>query len=70
MVNRKKSKAISLYFEPKYEEKLNYLRDTIGITKFFTDCLDQLEIDKERLEALRKLRNWKTTIITSDATEK
>lgn len=69
MVNRKKSKAISLYFDPKYADKLNYLRDTIGITKFFTDCLDQLEIDQKRLDMLRQLRNWRTTITTTDAND-
>ena len=67
MVNRKKTKAVTVYFDPKYAEKLDYIRDTEGMTSFFTRALDSLEMDPEKLEAVRKLRHWREIQLSTEA---
>lgn len=54
-MTRKKTKALAVYVDPKYSEKIDYVRKTVGITKFVEDALDKVEIDPEKLKALQIL---------------
>lgn len=53
MTERKKSKAIAVYVDPKYEDKLTYIKYTIGITKFVEQALDKLKIDEEKMATIK-----------------
>lgn len=56
MTVRKKSKTITLYVDPKYEDKLLYLKNTVGITTFIEEALDKLEVDQDKLELIKSLK--------------
>lgn len=51
--NRKKSKAIAVYVDPTYEDKLTYVKYTVGITKFVEQALDKIKIDEEKMATIR-----------------
>ena len=51
--NRIKSKAIAVYVDPKYEDKITYVKYTVGITKFVEQALDKLKIDEEKMATIR-----------------
>ena len=50
---RLKSRSITMYVDPKYNDKLLYLRHTIGVTKFFEQCLEDLKVDEEKVVQLK-----------------
>jgi hypothetical protein len=50
---RAKAKTITLYVNPKYTEKLTYLKYTGGITKFIEHALDGLEIDETLMRSIK-----------------
>lgn len=53
MAERKKSKAIAVYVDPKYEDKITYVKYTVGITKFVEQALDKLKIDEEKMATIK-----------------
>lgn len=53
MTERKKSKAIAVYVDPKYEDKLTYIKYTVGITKFVEQALDKLKIDEDKMATIK-----------------
>jgi len=59
MAERKKSKAIAVYLDPSYEDKLTYVKYTIGITKFIEQALDKLKVDEEKLAAIKAVQAMK-----------
>lgn len=50
---RLKSRSITMYIDPKYNDKLLYLRHTIGVTKFFERCLENLQVDNDKIVQLK-----------------
>lgn len=50
---RLKSRSITMYVDPKYSDKLLYLRHTIGVTKFFEQCLENLQVDESKIVQLK-----------------
>ncbi len=67
MGRRKKTKAVTVYFDETYEEKLEYIRETEGFTSFFTRALDELQMDQGKLDALHKIRALRKSMLTTDA---
>jgi hypothetical protein len=61
MAKRIKCRAVTMYLDPKYEDKLTFLRGTIGITQYFSKCLDRLTIDAKTYEAICMIRDWNAT---------
>lgn len=53
MAERKKSKAIAVYVDPKYEDKITYVKYTVGITKFVEQALDKLKIDEDKMATIK-----------------
>jgi len=56
---RIKSKAITMYIDPKYTDKIDYLKLTKGVTAFFEESLDKLKVDEGKLRVLQDLREMK-----------
>lgn len=56
---RIKSKAITMYIDPKYTDKIDYLKLTKGVTAFFEENLDKLKVDEGKLRVLQDLRKMK-----------
>lgn len=55
MAERKKSKAIAVYVDPKYEDKITYVKYTIGITKLVEQALDNVVVDEKKLAAIKSV---------------
>lgn len=56
---RIKSKAITMYIDPKYTDVIDYLKLTKGVTTFFEECLDKVKVDDGKLRVLQDLREMK-----------
>jgi len=56
---RIKSKSITMYIDPKYTDKIDYLKLTKGVTRFFEECLDTVKVDEGKLQVLKDLRAMK-----------
>lgn len=56
---RIKSKAITMYIDPKYTDVIDYLKLTKGVTRFFEECLDTVKVDEGKLQVLKDLRAMK-----------
>jgi len=57
MGKRRKTLAVTVYFDPdKYADKLEYIRETVGFTDYFTKCVADLVPDPQKLELVRQLR--------------
>ena len=56
MANRNKARAVSIYLDPKYNDTINYLKLTQGLTKYIETCLDAVKIDPEKLKAIEVLK--------------
>jgi hypothetical protein len=56
---RIKSKAITMYVDPKYTDVIDYLKLTKGVTAFFEECLDKVKVDDGKLRVLQDLREMK-----------
>ena len=59
---RIKSKAITMYIDPKYTDTIDYLKLTKGVTAFFEECLDTVKIDAGNLQLVKNLREMKEAI--------
>ena len=53
---RKKTRALTLYLDSKYADKLEYLRYTSSITKFIEHALDKLEVKDEAMNHIKLLK--------------
>jgi hypothetical protein len=61
MHKRVKTKAITMYVDPKYEDKLMYLKYTMGITAWIESCLEKVKIDEAKLKIIKDLQEMKKT---------
>lgn len=52
---RRKTKALAVYIDPKYTDKVEYIKKTVGITKFVENALEKVKIDPKKVEALEIL---------------
>ena len=52
---RAKAKTITMYVNPKYTDKLTYLKYTGGITKFIEHALDGLEVDEALMRSIKRV---------------
>lgn len=59
---RIKTKAVTMYVDPKYTDKIDYLKQFGGVTSFFEECLDKLKVDSEKLKIVKELRELKKTV--------
>jgi hypothetical protein len=59
---RIKTKAVTMYVDPKYTDKIDYLKQFGGVTSFFEQCLDKLKVDPEKLKIVKELRELKKTV--------
>lgn len=55
MATRRKTKVVSVYIDQKYADKLAFIKNTVGITRFVEKALDAFQIDQNKLEALKTL---------------
>lgn len=55
-VKRNKTRPLTIYIDPKYNDKIDYLKLSSGITRYIEKCLDNLQVDPNVLEMLRKLK--------------
>lgn len=53
-MTRKKNKTISICVDPKYADKLAYIKYNGSITAFFESCLDKLEVDPKVMEMVKR----------------
>lgn len=58
---RLKTKSITMYIDPKYEDVIDYIKLTKGITSFFEECLDKVKVDPEKLKIVKELRELRKT---------
>ena len=58
---RNKTKAITMYIDPKYTDVIDYLKLTKGVTRFFEECLDTVKIDEAKLKIIKDLQEMKKT---------
>lgn len=56
MANRTKSRAVTVYLDPKYNDTISYLKLTQGLTNYIETCLDAVKIDPEKLKAVQTLK--------------
>lgn len=54
-MKRNKTKVVSVYIDQKYADKLAFIKNTVGITRFVEKALDAFQIDENKLEALKTL---------------
>lgn len=59
---RNKTKAITMYVDPKYEDVIDYIKLTKGVTSFFEECLAKVKVDPEKLKIVKELRELKKTV--------
>lgn len=52
---RLKTRALTLYVDPKYEDKILYLKYTGGLTRFVEECLDKVEIDENLMRSIKRV---------------
>ena len=52
---RLKTKSITMYIDPKYTDKITYLKHTTGLTKFVEDALERLVVDPEKMRMVKIL---------------
>lgn len=52
---RLKTRALTLYVSPKYEDKILFLKYTGGLTRFVEECLDKVEIDENLMRSIKRV---------------
>lgn len=55
MANRSKTRAVTVYLDPKYNDTIAYLKLTQGLTNYIEQCLDAVKVDPEKLKAVQLL---------------
>lgn len=56
---RLKTKSITMYIDPKYTDKVNYLKHTTGLTRFVEDALENLVVDEQKMAMVKQLEEMK-----------
>jgi hypothetical protein len=51
-----------MYVDPKYEDVIDYIKLTKGVTSFFEECLAKVKVDPEKLKIVKELRELKKTV--------
>lgn len=59
---RLKTKSITMYIDPKYTDKVNYLKHTTGLTRFVETALDRLVVDPEKMRIIKMLEAEKNGV--------
>ena len=54
-MKRLKTKSITMYIDPKYTDKVNYLKHTTGLTHFVEDALEKLVVDDQKMAMMKQL---------------
>jgi hypothetical protein len=52
---RIKSRALTLYVSPKYEDKILFLKYTGGLTRYIEQCLEKVQIDENLMKSIRRV---------------
>ena len=63
---RIKSKSITMYIDPKYTDKVNYLKHTSGLTNFVERALDALEVDPAKMRWVTLLEADRKYVVAKD----
>ena len=56
---RLKTKSITMYIDPKYTDKVNYLKHTTGLTRFVENALENLVVDEQKMAMVKQLEELK-----------
>lgn len=56
---RLKTKSITMYIDPKYTDKVNYLKHTTGLTRFVETALENLVVDEQKMAMVKQLEQEK-----------
>lgn len=56
---RLKTKSITMYIDPKYTDKVNFLKHTTGLTHFVEDALEKLVVDDQMMQMVKILESKK-----------
>lgn len=56
---RLKTKSITMYIDPKYTDKVNYLKHTTGLTRFVETALENLVVDEQKMAMVKQLEELK-----------
>lgn len=52
---RLKSRNITLYVSPKYDDTILFLKYTGGLTRYIEECLDKVEIDENLMRSIKRV---------------
>lgn len=66
MANRSKTRAVTVYLDPKYNDTIAYLKLTQGLTNYIEQCLDAVKVDPEKLKAVQLLHQASIVITGQD----
>lgn len=58
-VKRNKTRPLAVYIDSKYNDKIDYIKHTTGITKFVETCLDNFHMDPQVMRMLQRIKNIK-----------
>ena len=59
---RLKTKSITMYIDPKYTDKVNYLKHTTGLTRFVETALENMKVDPEKMRVVKMLEQEKNGV--------
>ena len=48
-----------MYIDPKYTDKVNYLKHTTGLTRFVETALENLVVDEQKMAMVKQLEELK-----------
>ena len=57
---RLKTRALTLYVSPKYEDAILYLKYTGGLTRYIEQCLEKVQIDENLMKSIRRVEMART----------
>lgn len=57
---RLKTRALTLYVDPKYEDKILFLKYTGGLTRFVEKCLNDVQIDENLMRSIKRVEIART----------
>lgn len=52
---RLKSRNITLYVSPKYDDAILFLKYTGGLTRYIEQCLEKVQIDENLMKSIRRV---------------
>lgn len=56
---RLKTKAITVYIDPMYTDKVDYLKHNVGLTRFIEKCLSEFQVDPKIMAAVKLIEDYK-----------